>query len=53
MTAVTAPTLEQLLESPFTRNLLELSPDNTLAAVGTSPDFSMLPKWRKVVRTIG
>jgi hypothetical protein len=47
------PGLREFLYSPFTEGLLEINADNRIAAVGTSPDFSMLPKWRKVVRTIG
>ena len=53
VSVTTAPNIEIILSYPFTRDLLELSPNNTIAAIGTSPDFSVLPKWRKVVRTIG
>jgi len=45
--------IDQVLNGPFVRGLLELTSDNTLAAVGTTPDFPVLPKWRKVVRQIG
>ena len=48
-----SPTINEVLNGPFVRGLLELTSDNTLAAVGTSPDFPVLPKWRKVVRQIG
>lgn len=50
---VSAPSAETLLSYPFTRDLLELSSNNRIVALGASPDFSVLPKWRKVVRTIG
>jgi hypothetical protein len=53
VTALTAPDIEQLLNGPFNRGLLELNSSHRIAAVGTSPDFPMLPKWRKVVRQIG
>lgn len=46
-------TINQLINSPFVKDLLELTSDNTLAAVGTTPDFPVIPKWRKVVRQIG
>jgi len=42
-----------LLEAPFTRGLLEIDEANHLAAVAARPDFPMLPKWRKRVRSIG
>lgn len=50
---LTAPTVEQTLGSPFTKGLLELNSSNKFAAVGTSPEFPIGPKWRKVVRQIG
>lgn len=46
-------TIDSLLYSPMTAGLLELNNNNQLVALGTSPDFPMGPKWRKVVRQIG
>lgn len=48
-----SPTVDQLLSGPFVKGLLELDGNKQLAAVGTSPDFPVVPKWRKVVRQIG
>ena len=48
-----SPTIDSLLNAPYVKGLIEITSANTLAAVGTSPDFPVLPKWRKVVRQIG
>lgn len=48
-----SPTIDSLLNSPYVKGLIEVTSANTLAAVGTSPDFPIGPKWRKVVRQIG
>lgn len=48
-----SPTVDQLLGGPFVKGLLELDGNKQLAAIGTSPDFPVVPKWRKVVRQIG
>ncbi len=45
-------TYESLFDSPFLAGSLEVV-DGQLVAAGAAPDFSVLPKWRKVVRTIG
>lgn len=49
----TSPSLDQLLGAPNVKGLLQLDSKNTIVAVGTSPDFPIGPKWRKVVRQIG
>lgn len=48
-----SPTVDQLLSGPFVKGLLELDGNKQLAAIGTSPEFPIGPKWRKVVRQIG
>lgn len=48
-----SPSIDSLLNSPYVKGLIEVTSANTLAAVGTSPDFPIGPKWRKVVRQIG
>lgn len=51
--AASSPTIDQLLNAPFVKGLIEVNSQQKLAAVGTSPEFPIGPKWRKVVRQIG
>lgn len=49
---------DELLNIPYAvsdpvNRLVELDPNGYAVAVGTSPDFPVQPKWRKVVRQIG
>lgn len=48
-----SPTVDQLLQAPFVKGLLELNSQKEFVAAGTSPEFPIGPKWRKVVRQIG
>lgn len=48
-----SPTIEQYLDSPLSKGELVLTADGRLVAVGSSPEFPILPKWRKVSRQIG
>lgn len=48
-----SPTIEQYLQSPLSKGKLVLTSDNYLVAAGSSPEFPMVPKWRKVSRQIG
>lgn len=51
--ALTSPTVDQVLTSPFLLGVVEINSNNKYAGKGTSPDFPIGPKWRKVVRQIG
>lgn len=46
-------TPETHINSPFYRGLVAIDAYGRPYAVGANPDFSVMPKWRKVVRQIG